>query len=193
MLACVIADMIAIRYLPSSIMTEKLARRGLSVPEEYDAGIMKIVRVGEVMRKDVAPIPPEMTVAELSDRMGRGEPAFNVTQGLPIVDKDARLVGIVTQGDLLRALETDSRGEITVLDAGSNAPIVAYQDEIVFDAMFRMLQNNIGRLPVVSRDDPQRLIGFFTRSSVLGAWSRHAEEEGVREHGWLTQLLRNGN
>ncbi len=33
MLACVIADMIALRYLPSSIMTEKLARRGLKVPE----------------------------------------------------------------------------------------------------------------------------------------------------------------
>jgi len=32
MLVCVIADMIAIHYLPSSIMTEKLARRGLRVP-----------------------------------------------------------------------------------------------------------------------------------------------------------------
>ena len=54
MLVCVIADMIALRYLPSSIMTEKLARRGLFVPEEYEAGVLKIVRVGEVMRRDVA-------------------------------------------------------------------------------------------------------------------------------------------
>lgn len=190
MLACVIADMIAIRYLPSSIMTEKLARRGLSVPDEYDAGVMKIVRVGEVMQKDVATIPPEMTVAELTEHMRRGEPAYNVTQGLPIVDKDGRLMGIVTQGDLLRTLEIDPKGEITVLEAGSNTPIVAYPDEVVFDAMFQMLQNNIGRLPVVSRDDSQRLIGLFTRSSILAAWSRHAEEEGVRENGWFAQLLR---
>ena len=192
MLACVIADMIAIRYLPSSIMTEKLARRGLSVPEEYEAGVMKIVRVGEVMRRDFAPIPADVTVAELTGRTGRGESAFDISQGLPIVDKDGCLAGIVTQGDLLRAIETDPKGNITVLEAGSSAPIVTYPDEIVFDAMFRMLQHNIGRLPVVSRENPRQLAGLFVRSSVINAWTRHAEEEGVREHGWLAQLLRNG-
>ena len=36
MLACVIADMIALRYLPNSIMTEKLARRGLRVPDQFE-------------------------------------------------------------------------------------------------------------------------------------------------------------
>ena len=36
MLGCVIADMIALRYLPSSIMSEKLARRGLKVPDAYE-------------------------------------------------------------------------------------------------------------------------------------------------------------
>src|ERR1700674_1260840 len=77
MLGCVIADLIALRYLPSSIMTEKLARRGLSVPEEYEAGALKVVRVGEVMRKDIQPIPPDMTVGELAGRMARGEPGFN--------------------------------------------------------------------------------------------------------------------
>ena len=70
MLACVIADMIALRYLPSSIMTEKLARRGLRVSGEFEVGVMQLVRVGEVMRTDVNSIPPEMTVAELAARMG---------------------------------------------------------------------------------------------------------------------------
>ena len=45
MLGCVIADLIALRYLPTSIMTEKLARRGLHVPGEYEAGVLKMVRV----------------------------------------------------------------------------------------------------------------------------------------------------
>ena len=61
---------------------------------------------------------------------------------------------------------------MTVLEAGSNAPIVTYPDELTFDAMYRMLQNNIGRLPVVSREDPGRMVGYFNRSSILGAWSR---------------------
>ena len=185
MLACVIADMIAIHYLPSSIMTEKLARRGLRVPEAYEAGVLQVVRVSEVMRKDVQPISPEMTVGELAERMGRGEANFNLTQGLPIMDKEGKLAGVVTQGDLLRALEADAEGKASVLEAGSRKLIVAYPDESASDALFRMLQNEIGRLPVVSRENPKEMVGYLNRSSILGAWTRQMEEEGVREHGWV--------
>jgi CIC family chloride channel protein len=185
MLACVIADMIALRYLPSSIMTEKLTRRGLQVPNEFEVGAMTVVRVSEVMRKDVVPIAQEMRVSELAARVGRGEPAYNLTQGLPIVSGDGKLVGVVTQGDLLRALEQDPRGTMTVLEAGSYEPIVAYPDELVHDAMHRMLQHKIGRLPVVSRENPQQMVGYFNRASLLGAWTRQIEDERLREHGWI--------
>jgi CIC family chloride channel protein len=185
MLACVIADMIALRYLPSSIMTEKLTRRGLQVPNEFEVGAMTVVRVSEVMRTDVVPIAREMTVAELAERMGRGEPAYNLTQGLPIVSPDSKLVGVVTQGDLLRALEQDPQGTMTVLEAGSHEPVVGYPDELVHDAMHRMLQYNIGRLPVVSRENPQQMVGYFNRASLLGAWTRQIEDERLREHGWI--------
>jgi CIC family chloride channel protein len=192
MLACVIADMIALRYLPSSIMTEKLTRRGLQVPNEFEVGAMTVVRVSEVMRKDVVPIAQEMTVSELAARMGRGEPAYNLTQGLPIVSPDGNLVGVVTQGDLLRALEQDPRGTMTVLDAGSHEPIVAYPDELVHDAMHRMLRHDIGRLPVVSRENPQQMVGYFNRASLLGAWTRQIEDEGLREHGWIRKWRNSG-
>lgn len=197
MLGCVIADLIALRYLPCSIMTEKLARRGLRVPEEYEAGVLKVVRVGEVMRNDVRPVPATMTVAELAERMAGGGPteigndsSFNRLQGLPIAGDDGRLAGVVTQGDLLRALEADPRGETSVLEAGNSEPVVAFPDELALEALFRMLQNNIGRLPVVSRENPGEMVGFLNRAGILSAWTRHLEEEGVREHGWLKQMLR---
>lgn len=107
MLVCVIADMIAIHFLPSSIMTEKLARRGLKVPEEYEAGVLKVVRVGDVMRTDVRPVMPEMTVAELASHVARHDSGFDLTQWLPIVTCV-----------VLRALEKDPEGESNVLDAG---------------------------------------------------------------------------
>src|ERR1700678_2511533 len=185
MLACVIADIITLRYLPNSIMTEKLARRGLRVPDQFEVSAMKISRVAEVMRQDVQPITETMTVAQLAEKMGSGEPGYNLTQGLPIASADGKLVGIVTQGDLLRALEQDPKGSSSVLDAGSNQLIVAYPDELVHDAMLAMVKHNIGRLPVVSREDPQKLLGYFNRASLLAAWSRQAQEETVRETGWL--------
>ena len=189
MLACVIADMIALRYLPNSIMTEKLARRGLSVPDQFEVNAMKVSRVGEVMLTDVKPIPAEMTVAELAERMGSGDTQFNLTQGLPMVSADGKLVGIVTQGDLLRSLEKDPAGSRSVFEAGSSNLIVAYPDELVHDAMHSLVNHDIGRLPVVSREDPQKLLGYFNRSSLLTAWSRQAQDENLRERGWI-QLWR---
>ena len=115
----------------------------------------------------------------------RTAPALNLTEGLPIVAQGGRLTGIVTHGDLLRALEKDPRGQLTVLEAGSDSPIVAYPDELVVDALHRMLHNNVGRLPVVDRANPQKMVGYLNRSSILGAWTRQMEEEGVREHGWF--------
>ena len=194
MLGCVIADIIAIRYLPSSIMTEKLRRRGLRVPEEYEAGALKMARVAEVMSKDVQPIPHDMTVGELAERIsGRppvgspshGKKAVKLTEGLPIVGDEGDLLGIVTQGDLLRSLESEPLGAMTVLEAGTKELIVSYPDELAHDAMYRMLSNNIGRMPVVSRENPRKMVGYFNRSSVLDAWSRQMEDEGLREHGWL--------
>src|ERR1700723_2784951 len=178
MLCCVIADLIALRYLPTSIMTEKLARRGLHVPGDYEASALHMVRVSEVMNVDLAA------------RISGGKPGFNLSQGLPIAASDGRLAGVVTQGDLLRALESDPEGRATVLEAGSTPPIVAYADELVQDALHRMVRSNIGRLPVVSRKDPQQMVGYFDRSDLLKSWTQQVEDEVLQEHGWFARWRR---
>ena len=190
MLACVIADLIALRYLPTSIMTEKLARRGLHVPGEYEAGVFSLVRVGEMMDRDVQPVLQEMTVAELAASSKGHNPLLDLSEGLPVIAKDGKLAGIVTQGDLLRAFEMDPEGKISVLEAGSQAPIVAYAEEPLQEALHRMLQHDVGRLPVVNRNDPHKLVGYLTRSNLLSAWTRRLDEEGVREHGWFARWRR---
>src|SRR6202050_1364639 len=187
MLGCVIADLIALRYLQTSIMTEKLARRGLHVPGEYEASVLHSVRLSEVMRTDVQPIPADTSVAGLAAQIGRSENRLSLSQGLPIADRDGRLAGGITQGDMLCALETDSEARETVLEAGTAVPVVAYPDEFVHDALHRMVSQKVGRLPVVSREDPRRMIGYFARSTRVNAWTRQIEEEGVKEHGWFAR------
>jgi chloride channel protein, CIC family len=192
MLVCVIADAIALHYLPSSIMTEKLSRRGLDVHQEFEADILKQVRVRELMRKDVATIPPELTVRELGDRIAKGDSSLNLMRGLPIVTRDGDLVGLLTQSDMLRTVEKNPAGDVTVLEAAAKSLLVAYPDERAFDAVFRMLQHNVGRLPVVEKANPKKMVGYLNRSSILGAWTRQFEEEHTRDTGWLGQFFPRG-
>lgn len=191
-IVCVIADAIAVRYMPYSIMTEKLARMGFSAGQEYETNALKQLAVADVMARDVSTIEPQVTVREVADRFSTGDLKFSRHHALPIVDSDGRLRGVVTQGDLLRALQVDPEGKASVLDAGSPSPVVAYPDERVFDAVSKMLENNIGRLPVVERENPEKLVGYINRANVMTSWRGPLHEESVREHGWFQTVASRG-
>jgi H+/Cl- antiporter ClcA/CBS domain-containing protein len=185
MLVTVIADGIAVYYAKNSIMTEKLARRGLHIHQDYEPDVLQQVLVGETMSRDFDTVPANMTVAELSDRVGRRDPTVTRHQGVFVMDGEGKLAGIITRSDLMRALEHDPTGKMTVLDASSRQPVVTYPDEVLYDAAARMLRANVGRMPVVERSAPHRPIGYLGRSSIMSARLRRLEEEYVRDPGWM--------
>jgi len=49
----------------------------------------------------------------------------------------------------------------------------------------KMVNNNIGRLPVVSRRDPRHIVGYLGRSNLMAGRLRHFEDEHVRERRFL--------
>ena len=181
----VAAHGVTVLLLKRSILTEKVARRGHHLVREYSVDPFEIHRVEEVMDRNVATVPDGMAVEELLRRIAAGDPALSRRQGTPIVDGAGNLVGIITRSDLMRAMERRRAGEAdrTVREAGSTNVIVGYPDELLRDAVRRMIENDIGRLPIVERENPRRLAGYLGRSSVVGARVRGFEEEHVRERG----------
>jgi len=182
--ACIAADAVTVLLLRRSILTEKVARRGHHLVREYIVDPLEILRVGEVMDPNVPTIPADMAVSELAERMTRGDPQLMHRQGTPIVDKQGQLVGIITRGDVLRAIEGNANGNPTVLEVGTRDLVVAYPDELLRDVVKKMLKNRIGRLPVVSRENPRQLVGYIARSGVIQARQRQFQEEQLRERVW---------
>jgi chloride channel protein, CIC family len=186
MLVSVIADGIAMWLMPrASIMTEKLARRGLHIHQEYEADVLQQVRVSETMDQDIPKLSAAMKVSELSDLIARYDPAVSRHQGMLILDSDGKLAGVITRGDVMRSLVGDPSGVSSVLDAGTRDVVVTYPDELLHEASAKMLRNNIGRLPVVDRKDARRVLGYLGRPGILAARLRRLDEEHVREPGWI--------
>lgn len=186
MLVSVIAEGIAIRFMQESIMTQKLSRRGLHVRHEYEVDILRQVTVDKVMSNNVPTIPSNMQVSELVEQIAKGDSQITRYQAVLIVDQQTHLLmGIISRGDVLRALEQNPEGNMSVLEAGNQDLIVTYPDELVYEAVIKLLRNNIGRLPVVSRNNPRQLVGYLGRSGILAAWMRRLEEEQILEPGWL--------
>ena len=134
MLVCVIADGVAMFFTQTSIMTEKLARRGLHIHTDYEPDVLQQVQVSETMSTDVSTVPENMTVAELAQRLASRDPHLVQHDAWPIVDSNGRLIGIITRSDILSAFEQDPAGAVTVRQAGSKSLVVTYPDELLFTA-----------------------------------------------------------
>jgi CBS domain-containing protein len=182
----VIADGIAMLFMPkSSIMTEKLARRGLQVHQDYEADVLSQTNVGETMEKDAPVIAAGTTVKEVAEGIARHDPAVARHEAMLIVDDTGKLAGIITRGDVLRALDKDATGTMTVEQAGSTKLVVTYADELVSDAASKLLRYEVGRLPVVDRANERTVIGYLGRAQILATRMRRLQEEHYREPGWL--------
>jgi predicted transcriptional regulator len=106
------------------------------------------------------------------------------------VDDKGALAGMITRGDVVRAMESGGGDTSTVLSAGTSPAIVAYPDEMLEEAVDKMLGNGIGRLPVVERAHPTKLLGYLGRKGIADAWEDLREEDQLREAGWLTGRTR---
>jgi CBS domain-containing protein len=188
LVSCIAAHALTVLMLRRSILTEKIARRGFHITREYSVDPLAILRVEEVMDLEPPVIKQNVRVSELSDLIARHDPKVSKRQGTLIVDENEKLVGIITRGDVVRALENRTNGDLTVLEAGTQSLVVAYPDEILHDAVTKMVRNDIGRLPVVSRNEPHHVIGYLGRAAVMTARLRRVEEEHDREPGWLQGL-----
>ncbi len=82
MLVCVIASGVTIPLMRNTIMTEKLARRGLRIPQDYETDILQHIDVGEVMDRNPHTVISTTMVGELADRIARGDEQFNSSSRL---------------------------------------------------------------------------------------------------------------
>jgi len=186
MLVSVIADGIAMLLMPSaSIMTEKLRRRGLRIPHEYEADVLYHMTVSQTMDKDVPSIPAAMKIGDLAERIARGEPQVTGHHAMIVFDQQGKLAGVITRGDIMRALDKDPSGGMTVHEAGSQNVVVTYPDEGLQEASEKMLRHNIGRLPVVDRNDEKNVVGYLGRPGIMAARLHRFNDEYVREAGWF--------
>lgn len=179
MLVCVIATGIGILFMRTTIMTEKLARRGLKVQQDYEVDPLARSNIGSVMRTRPETINEHAALEAITARLGLHNHALHHCEALMVVDADDALVGVLTRSDVLGAPPAKMDEPLTARMLCSADPVVAYADESVREAVHRMLYHDIGRLPVVARQDKTRLLGCIDRAGVIAAHRHGMREEGI--------------
>jgi H+/Cl- antiporter ClcA len=173
---CAAAYLVSCFLLENTIMTEKIARRGVRVPSEYAADFLELLRVADFASPRVVSFRSADTLARLRSFFAGREPGSQ-HHGFPVVDDEGQLLGVVTRREVLDPSRADDEEVGRLL----GRPVtVVFADSSLREAADLMVSQGVGRLPVVSRADPRRLTGIVTRSDLLSAHARRlAENEPV--------------
>ncbi len=128
--------------------------RNLSIEDQaYQVDLVKRTQTG--MISNPITIHPKATLEELDEICGQ----YRVS-GLPVVDEDDRLIGIITNRDL-RFVPVAEWGTRLVGDVMTPMPLITGHEGIGREEATRLLrQHKRERLPIV--DDDDRLVGLIT-------------------------------
>jgi H+/Cl- antiporter ClcA len=172
---CSAAFLVSCLMMRHSIMTEKIARRGVRVIGEYTADFLEQLRVADCALRKVETLRGTASVADVQAWLASGA-AGSSHQGFPILDCNDQLIGVLTRRDLFapRAHGTQLAALIR------REPVVSYSDWSLRDAADQMAREHIGRLPVVRRAQPRKVIGIITRSDLIEVHARRLAAHALR-------------
>lgn len=140
------------------------------------------MKAGDVMTTGAATIRPDASLTDAARLMVEHQ-----ISGLPVVDAQDRLVGVITEGDFLWpeqkprlvgllaegaarvASELNSR---TVSDIMTRDPITIGAETSLEDVVELMNRHKVRRLPVVTQG---KVVGILSRSNLMLALLRKAQ------------------
>lgn len=168
---------VTVLLMKRSILTEKIARRGVHITREYSVDPFQLMRVREVMIEQVESLPASMLIDEAVDFFTAQAPRH---KSYPVIDAHGVAVGMAPRAEILRWMTEGAHEGQTLGDVVSDASMVrARPDEQVGRVAERMVERDVGRVPVV--DDKGRLVGLVTRKDLLRVHSRQKAQENERQ------------
>ena len=163
------------------------------------------MKVQDVMTTDVATTDPDTLLKEAAKELVRRR-----ISGMPVVDSDLQVLGVVSEADILAKEGSEPRGggflqwlvdpgdpwitarfdAVTVGEAMSTPAQTITPDRPIAEAATIMLDEGVNRLPVVDTDG--KLVGLVSRGDLVRAFARpddeirrEIEEDVVRKTLWL--------
>ncbi|EIL89864.1 chloride channel [Rhodanobacter fulvus Jip2] len=174
---CTAAYLISAVMMRNTIMTEKIARRGVRVPSEYAADYLDQVTVGTACARDVFSLRADQTLAEVRRWLSEGAPEAQ-HQGFPVVDAGGKVCGVLTRRSLL---DPQWHYTLTVGELVTRPPVMVKESHSLREAADHMVAEQVGRLVVVSQTAPHRLVGILTRGDILSAHARRLREARLKD------------
>ncbi len=167
---------ISVLIMRRSILTEKIARRGRHILQEYTVDPLDLLQAGQIMTANPDTLPGKMTTREALAFFTAGARH----RSYPVVDAENRLIGLVSRTDALRWQVDHSAADVSLAEAISDAAQpVAFPDTPSGVVADLIIESGIGRIPIVEHVS-YRVVGLLSRQDLLKARASHRQAETGR-------------
>ena len=166
LLTTAICVLLVERLAPDGIYHLGLARHGIRLRQGQDISLLQTVTVGEVMQTKPHTVPSSLPVNSLAAEFNKES-----THGLPVIDDNGLLYGIVTLEDWTRARESGKEIQQTVAEICTRDLFTVTPETRVSEALKIIGIHQLGRLPVVEANHFHKLVGLLRRRDIVQAYT----------------------
>lgn len=181
--AVAVSMLVSQRIQPDSVYAMGLARHGIRLDRGRDIEVLASLTVREVMETN-----PNVLLESITLREATAIFAAKRQHGLPVVSREGSLVGVLTLQDIDKANESGMT-RATVGEICTRKLVTATPDESLSEALHRMSSRDLGRLPVVESNNPNKLVGILRRADVIHAYSVALTQRTIQRHHQQTVRL----
>lgn len=174
--ACTASYLTSFFLMRNTIMTEKIARRGIHTPHSYEPDLLEKLRVEQIIGEDALILSADNSLAELREWLaGTDEPAGNY---FIVVNDEQEFIGTISLGDIYsKHHEPEMRAGALV----KRNPVSVRSYQSLRHAVELMAREDIEILPVVSVNNT--LSGVITYKDIIGSYRhRLADNEQAAAH-----------
>ncbi|TCJ14551.1 CBS domain-containing protein [Flaviaesturariibacter flavus] len=167
--ACLGAYLVSFFLMKNTIMTEKIARRGVRTPQSYHPDLLEKLSVATVAQSGGGILQSDWSLEEARAQLQRESKDHNY---YILVGKEGHFDGIVSRSNILSLHHQPGQ---TTASLVKRRPVAVTADDSLRTAVEAMARENIDVVPVVT-PDTRRVTGILSYLDVLAAY-RHSLEE----------------
>ncbi|WP_295717938.1 chloride channel protein [Mucilaginibacter sp.] len=166
--ACTASYLVSFFLMENTIMTEKIARRGVATPVSFEPDVLSKLSLAEVMNKDAIILSAENLIREVKERLLANKPAVN---DFIVVDDKGTFMGTVKLADIYNNEQGD---KLTIGNIINSPALVINSETTLRHAVELMAKHKVDLVPVISAD--HKITGTLSYKEIIAAYGSHIHD-----------------
>jgi chloride channel protein, CIC family len=177
--ACVASYFVSFFLMENTIMTEKIARRGIQTPHSYEQDILEKITVEEVMESNELVIREGSTIHEVRELLTEIE---QMKEYIIIISEENEYMGII---NTTVVFSKSGKGKDPISNLIDHKASLITIESSLRKAVEIMVKENTNVLPVVLEENKNTIVGVLSYKNIMSAY-RHDMESHERKNAHLS-------